>query len=141
MPQRYPFKALPSYPGMKPADIAIWERFIKLYPDAYDSVMYNMQVGQGSAGQEHDDEDVQNGWHQLKCRKIDVVGFSGERVDVIELKPHAGPSAIGQVVGYIHLYHGYRDPHSSPNPVLITDSNESDMDYLCARLNVRRVIV
>lgn len=141
MPDRYPYKKLASYPGMKPADIKIWEKFIDLYPKAYESVIYNMTVGEGSAGQQHDDTPLQNGWHQLKCRKIDVVGFIAGRVDVVELKPHAGPSTIGQVVGYMHLYHGYRDPSSFPFPVIITDSDESDMRFLCARLNVRRVVV
>lgn len=141
MPQLYPFGKLPNYPHMKPADVAIWERFINLYPDAYDNVMYDLTVGESVDTDQAPDDPLAKSWGMLNARKIDVVGFKATRVDVIEVKPHAGPSAIGQVVGYMHLYHGYRDPSSLPNPVLVTDTDENDMSFLCARLNVRRVIV
>ena len=126
---------------MKPADIAIWNTFIELYPAAYETVMYDLTVGEGVGKVQHDDPAVIKSWQMLNCRKIDVVGFKGNDVDVIEIKPHAGPSAIGQVIGYMHLYHGYRDPHSNPKPVLITDSYENDMRFLTARTNVRLIVV
>lgn len=74
-------------------------------------------------------------------RKIDVVGYTDSAVDVIEIKPHAGPSAIGQVLCYVDLYKGYRDPDSNPRAVLITDSVENDMPYLCAHYDVRLIVV
>src|SRR5690349_2056741 len=89
-----------KYPHMKPADVAIWERFIEKNPDAYDTVQYDFNVGDAPPfnplinGEEDLNQDA------LYRLKIDVVGKKGNIIDIIELKPKAGPSTIGQVKGY-----------------------------------------
>lgn len=141
MPELYPYGARYKYPHMKPADVAIWERFMREYPEAYDQCQYDLNCGEGSQQFTHEDPSAAKSWGHLKARKIDVVGYGDEYVDIIEVKPHAGPSALGQVLGYVHLYLGYVDPHADARPVIITDSMENDMPYLAARLGVRVLVV
>lgn len=141
MPELYPYGIRNKYPHLKPADEAIWERFMAAYPEAYDSVQYDLNCGEGAQGLSHEDPAMTKSWGHLKARKIDVVGFSEDHVDIIEIKPHAGPSALGQVLGYLHLYLGYVDPHADARPVIITDSMENDMPILSAKMGVRVLVV
>lgn len=141
MPELFPYGARHKYPHMKPADVAIWERFMQEYPEAYDFVQYDLNCGEGSQQFTHEDQAMTKSWGKLKARKIDVVAADGDHVDIIELKPHAGPSALGQILGYVHLYLGYVDPHADARPVIITDSMENDMPYLSAKMGVRVIVV
>lgn len=141
MPDLYPYGLRYKYPHLKPADEAIWERFMAQWPLAYSQVQYDLNCGEGSQQFSHEDPAIATSWGKLKARKIDVVGFADEYVDIIEVKPHAGPSALGQVVGYLHLYLGYVDPHADARPVIITDSVENDMPFLSAKMGVRLVVV
>ena len=85
------------YPHMMPADVAIWERFIEKFPNAYNSVEYDVKVGAiPKFVTEHEDVAIQ-GQAPLYARKIDVVGHAGANIDIIELKPNAGMSTLGQV--------------------------------------------
>ncbi|MDE1925364.1 MAG: hypothetical protein KGH79_04280 [Patescibacteria group bacterium] len=141
MPELFPYGKRHQYPGLKPADQAIWERFLTEFPMAYDSVQYNLNCGEGAQGFSHEDPSMQMMWGKLKARKIDVTAFAGDHVDIIELKPYAGPSALGQVIGYYHLYLGYVDPHADARPVIVTNAMMPDMPYLSARMGVRVIVV
>ncbi len=141
MPELYPYGARYKYPHLKPADEAIWERFMNEFPEAYAEVQYDLNCGEGSQQFTHEDPAMTKSWGKLKARKIDVVGFGDGYVDIIELKPHAGPSALGQVLGYVHLYKGYVDPGADARAVIITDSIENDMPYLAAKMGVRVIVV
>lgn len=135
------YKKLYKYPHMKPRDIAIWERHLEKYPDAYDGVLYDLNVGEGAKIPKETPENVAKSYTVLTQRKIDVVGYKAGRVDIIEVKPEASASTIGQVLGYIELYKNYVDPESDPTPVIVTDTLMPDMPLLCARQGVRLVIV
>lgn len=132
----YQYTKLGKYPHMKPNDVEIWERFIDANPDAYDSVQYDVAVGSAP------DFDVTVGDSpnatalQLYKRKIDVVGFKGTRVDIIEIKPNAGSSALGQVLGYVVLYK--RDVSAFPEPraCLLTDRIGVDVRLLAETMGV-----
>ena len=129
------------YPHMKPNDVAIWERFIDKYPDAYNSCQYDYHVGDAPPFNTlmNDDEDLnQDALYRLK---IDVVGHIGGRVDIIEVKPKAGPSTIGQVKGYKTLF--IRDEHAKGevNAVIITDQLMTNMDYMAKTEGVKLIVV
>ena len=123
----FPFKKLGKYPHMKPADILIWERFIEAHPDAYDSVQYDLGVGLLPPFEVIVVAETGGSDAELYLRKIDVVGFKDGVVDVIELKPNAGPGAVGQVEHNAFLYKNFVDKGSAPNAVLITDDFKPDV--------------
>lgn len=137
----YPYKKLAAYPHLKPADVAIWERFIDKYPNAYSSVQYDLNVGEGRGQVSHDDPSMVKSWGMLTSQKIDVIGICDDHVDIIEIKPHARTNAIGQVLCYEILYLGYIDPFAETQTVIITDEKMNDMSLLCAHHNIGLVIV
>ncbi len=126
VPENYAYGKRNSYPHMRPEDVAIWERFIDTYPEAYDYCQYDLPVGDGP---EFDTlVNPESGGHseRLYKKKIDVVGFKGESIDVIELKPTAGASAIGQVKNYVRLYKRDYTPPSAIRGIILTDAMAQD---------------
>ena len=132
----YQYTKLAKYPHMKPNDVEIWDRFIRDNPEAYDSVQYDVAVGSAP------DFDVTVGDSpnatalQLYKRKIDVVGFKNGRVDIIEIKPSAGSSALGQVLGYVLLYKRDIKLLPEPRPCLLTDKIGIDIQELADHMGV-----
>lgn len=104
MQGRYPFKKLPSYEHLRPEDIAVWERFIEKYPNAYETVNYDLKTGKGREYPETPGELIQADMIHLSRKRIDAVAYFGTWVYIIEIKPVANPSAIGQIETYTELY-------------------------------------
>lgn len=130
-----------KYPHMKPNDIAIWERFIRSNPTAYDEVQYDLAVGllppfDTVVAPETGGDDA-----KLYLRKIDVVGFIGDKIDIIEVKPNAGPAAIGQVKHNAFLYKNFVEKNSTPNAVIITDNYNTDVLLFAANQGVKIIQV
>lgn len=129
------------YPHMKPRDIEIWERFIKAYPDAYIDCQYDFHVGDAPAFDTAVEGIDNANQHMLYQLKIDVVGRKSSGLDIIEVKPDAGPSSIGQVQGYRALYVRDERPAVNVGTVIITDNEKPNMRYLCSAQGVTLYIV
>jgi len=137
----FPYEKRYKYPHMKPADVEIWERYIKKFPKEYISVQYDLGVGDPPPFDPmgNDGEDLnQDALYRLK---IDVVGHTSYRTDIIEIKPKAGPSTIGQVKGYKALYIRDENPHGAVNAVIVTDKLMPNMEYMAKRENVLVIVV
>lgn len=126
---------------MMPADVAIWERFIELHPDAYDFVEYDVKVGSvPEFVSDHPDEAMKK-QAPLYEKKIDVLAYFRTEIDVIELKPRARMSTLGQVKGYVELYKRDREPLEKVNAVIITNELMPDMGELAKIEGVGMYIV
>lgn len=119
--QREPYKKSHWYTHMKPYDVAIWERFIAKYPNMFDEVIYDLHVGGKPDIAPDTAPEMVKSWVMLNQKKIDVVGFKGAQVFIVEVKPDAGASAVGQVLNYKQLYNMYIDPGAVCIPVICTD--------------------
>ena len=129
------------YPHMKPRDIEIWERFIKAYPDAFENVQYDFHVGDPPPFNTLMDDDTDRNQDQLYRLKIDVIGHAPGRIDIIEVKPDAGPSTIGQINGYKMLYVRDEEPKENIGQIIITDKERPNMAYLCEKGGIQLFVV
>lgn len=136
MPGLFEYKLLPKYPHMKPADVLIWERFIKTNPDEYTSVDYDVLVGTGRRHEGAAEPELVDGFEILTKKKIDVVGYRGGFAHIIEIKPNAGPSALGQVISYEILYKRDINQNIPTKSILLTDVIGVDMPLLAKNLGV-----
>lgn len=136
----FDFKKLAWYPHMMPYDVAIWERFIENNPKAYERVIYDFPVGSGPEFDTSLGDNSDATAQALYKKRIDVVGFKNGQVDIIELKPRAGASALGQVLGYVELYKRDISMTPAPRPVLITDTIRSDMEEMAQALGVTLLV-
>ncbi len=115
------------YPHMMPEDVAIWERFIARYPDAYDGCEYDVPVGTLPNFDVKLSEGTEDQTYKLYKKKIDVVAYSKEDIDIIELKPNAGASAVGQIKMYRSLFIKEFSPPIAPRCIIITDKVSDDV--------------
>jgi hypothetical protein len=129
------------YPNMRDKETLIWERFLAKFPDAYDEVVYNLKLGEGADIPEGTAENIARDFKELTQHKIDVVGFKGNNIDIIELKPYAGVGAIGQVIGYRDLYITYIDRNANPNLVVISDVLRNDTKTIADKQNIKLIII
>jgi hypothetical protein len=129
------------YPNVRETETLIWERFLERYPDAYDEVAYNVKVGEGAEIPDGTEQNLAKGFKELTQHKIDVVGFKGNSVDIIELKTYAGARATGQVIFYRDLYTHNIDTSASPNLVIITDTLRPDTKIVCEKQNIKLIVV
>ena len=89
---------------MKPEDVAAWERFIDTNPGYFETVDYNFALGEGVDVGEEEPESQRRGFQTLTQKKVDVVGYRGTSVFIVEVKPIADMRALGQALVYSHLY-------------------------------------
>lgn len=130
-----------KYPHMKPLDVAIWERFIDQNPNAYETVQYDFNVGDPPPFNTLMDDGEDLNQDALYRLKIDVVGKKGNSIDIIEIKPSAGASAIGQVQSYQKLYIRDKWGVGKIGMVILTNKIMPNMDYLAKSAGVRLIVV
>lgn len=126
MVESFKYEKRSAYPHMKPADVALWERFIEKYPDAYDTCEYDFWVGSPPPFNPIVNEETMGSADGLYRLKIDVVGHKGSGIDIIEVKPRADAKAIGQIKEYVRLYFRDEKPATRPQAVIITDTIRQD---------------
>lgn len=137
----FKFEKRPSYPHMNVRDVAIWERFIDKFVGAYNNVYYDFHIGDAPPFNTLMDDDTDKNQDMLYRLRIDVVGETDEFCDIIEIKPSAGPSTIGQVESYKTLYERDEQTQKKVRAVIITDKENPNMAYLCKEKGVILIIV
>ncbi len=126
----YPYEVRAWYPHMARLDAEIWSRFVASNPDAFDSVAYDLPVGEGAAFDTVVNPTTGGNIAKLYQRKIDVVGKKNDKYSVIEVGPRAGTAKIGQVKAYAKLFARDFPGAGAPSAVIITDSLLPEMDFL-----------
>ena len=129
------------YPHMKPRDVAIWERYIAQYPEAYDKCQYDFGIGDIPNFIANASSKEGQAMQELYKLKIDVLGYKNDTIDLIEVKPDAGASSIGQLLGYIALYKRDEKPTFKVRPVIITDVLKPNMQFFAEQQGVTLYIV
>ncbi len=131
----FPAEKLQQYPHMFPLDIAIWERFLATHEKLYNTVAYDVKVGTGTPVPANTPPEYARMQDILSKYRIDVVGFDGSQIYIIEVKPEASTVALGQVLTYIELYKRDFAPTLPVKGVIITDRELPDIRYLTQQNN------
>ena len=127
MAGKYNYQVLRKYPHLLGEDSIIWDRFIALYPDRFDTVDYDVHVGSGiSPTPETPIADSQQ-WRNLTRKRIDVIAWKNDSPTIIEVKRRVGLDTLGQILGYKFLYQR-QHPDIILLPILVVTSRISDDD-------------
>lgn len=105
--------AVLKYPHMMPAEVPIWERWLSQYGKDYSKFDYDVHVGEGITTDPTWQANIATMAKILTQKRIDAVGYIGDRRVIFEVKPDAGLSALGQLIAYRDLYlrdTGYKGP-------------------------------
>ena len=126
---------------MGPRDRAIWRRFLTKYEDDFDLFKYDVLCGPKLRVEKEDVPWLGDLSERLMALRIDVIGYKKGEAWLIEVKPNAGLSALGQLMAYRYylrpeLYEG-RDLKA----VVVTDYTRHYMPPLDEAFEIERVVV
>lgn len=127
MPGRFPFKRLSKYPHMKPEDVKVWDRLIASTPGFFETVDYDVAVGQGAPQNPDLPPEIQADGKILTQKKVDAVGYLGQNVYVVEVKPIADMRALGQILTYTALFTADHPELENVFPMIVCGSVEREL--------------
>jgi hypothetical protein len=132
---------LKKYPHLMVNDVAIWERYLDLHAVEWDSFEYDVRVGEGQLPNPAHPKNIQLMAVALSEKRIDVVGRIRGRVWIIEVKPSAMLSAVGQLISYQILYEERFPGSGSTELLIVTDRIGPDLENLCKKFRISIAVV
>ena len=125
------------YPHMLPRDKFLWDRFLAVHGTYFERFDYDIRVGEGIGKLPGYPENIQRLALALTQKRIDAVGYRGDEIWVFEIKPHAGLSAVGQVLSYETLWNKQFPSRPVYRKAIVTDFVDNDIRTLCNEYNIR----
>lgn len=124
------FEGIPAH--VSSDDLALWEIFRKRYAKDYVKFYFDVALGTGEPSPPNVGASVAEAWRRLTKFRADVVGDTGTEWHLIELRPNAGPGALGAVQAYSSLWFE-GPPDTRPLKVIIvTDRCANDIKRVAA---------
>lgn len=141
MPERYPYGKRNWYPHLSAQEAEIWDRFIEKFPDAYDSVEYDIKIGPVPDFVANNEDPAMQKQAPLYRYKIDVIGYKDETIDIIELKQKAQFYTVGQVKGYWRTWSKEHSPPEPPRVLVITGEAAPEVGEVAQAEGVVLIVV
>jgi len=126
MAGRLPYITRRKYPHMVGDETKVWNRFVVKFPKRFDTVDYDFRVGEGMPYQEDWEDNIRRMVTAITQKRIDVVGWNGDRPTIIEVKVRAGLSALGQVLGYAALFRIELPKFPFPEMMIVCETTTAD---------------
>lgn len=119
------FMGLP--PHVSQNDLVLWEQFRRLFAQDFRRFFFDVALGTGQEPAPNTPVGVAAAWRRLTRFRADVVADTAERWTIIELRPNAGPGAIGALQTYTTLW-TQEPPDTRPvDALLVTDTCTEDI--------------
>lgn len=138
---RFPNILLYKFPRMSPQDVEIWKRFIIKYGNKFDSFDYDLPVGEGEDPGEEYEPFLRKDFIDLTKKRIDAVGYKDGQPTIIEIKPRAGSTALGQLLVYRKLFLKSFSQFSSVPLLLITEFLNTEEQDIYKSHGIKYLIV
>lgn len=122
---------MPHYPHMLAEDSEVWTRYLASPVHEILEVWYDVHVGQGVLLPVDSDDLVKRIALGVTRKRIDVVCRMASAVWVVEIKPVANMTALGQALSYHGLFTREYLTTRNTFPVVICDRVDQDLvdDY------------
>lgn len=104
----------------------IWQAFLDGYGDSYEYFHYNVKIGEDRISEEERKDSIKRMTEELALKRIDAVGKRGSTWDVIEIRRHAGPGTVGQILTYESLWVTYAPGLRPYTVAIVTDYMDID---------------
>jgi len=121
----------PTFEGIPPhvssEDLILWEQFRRRSSKDYVAFYFDVSLGTGEEPGPGINEKVGQAWRRLTKFRADVVGDTGTEWHLIELRPNAGPGAVGAIQTYSTLW-TIKPPDARPLvSIIVTDRCTNDI--------------
>lgn len=132
---------IPLRTHLSQGELAIWQKFTTLFPDRFDLVAYDYELGEPRGFDETRPENYAAHHRYLGGYKIDVIGYKEQVETIIEVKKQATSKALGEVWLYSEVYHKENPDKVMPRLMILTDEEMPHMREICESEGVELVIV
>ena len=133
----------PKFVGVPPhvsrEDLPLWERWRRRYAASYRRFYFDVALGAGAPIPDGTAVNVAEAWSRLTRLRADVVGDRGDAWVLIELRPHAGPGAIGAIQSYSILLLGSLPDDRPLTSMLVTDRCSEDIKAVAGAVGIEVV--
>jgi len=119
----------PKYKHMSPYECYLFDYFLREHGPTFDGFDYDVHVGEGMTPPEWLAPQYRDLSVLLTQKRIDAVAHRGKQLFILEVKPHAALSALGQLIAYRDLYLRQFTPETTPKLAVISDFFGRDEDY------------
>lgn len=130
----------PTWEGIPPhvssEDLPLWEEFRRRYASQYQAFYFDVALGEGEAAEGAVSERVAAAWRRLTRFRADVVGDTGSEWHLIELRPRAGPAALGAIQTYATLWLAGPPDRRAVRPIVVTDRCPGDIRRVAGLMGV-----
>lgn len=137
----YPPELLHKYPHMFALDIAIWERFLTSEYNVFDGIQYDIKLGTGTKAPQGTSDNYARMQEILSKYRVDAIGHTKTDVTIIEVKPEAGTTAIGQVDLYTALYRRDYGTDKVVKGMIVTNWELPDIRYHCNEKGFQLIVL
>ena len=127
---------------MLPEDRAIWRRFLEYFEDQFELYIYDHLVGpRYDWGEFELPPGVEKLAERLYALRIDVLAMREGETWVVEVKPLAGLSALGQVLAYDYYIRRQEEVTPFVGRMIVTDYVRHYMPQLWAKYGIWVVVL
>lgn len=126
---------------MLPSDVAIWERFLERYGKDYTGFDYDVHVGGWVTETDQWTGTKKKVYWSMAAKRIDAVGHKPGEIWLLEVKPEAGVTAVGQLVMYSMLYRDRFHPVENVMAALVCENVLPDEKSVITRLGFKIFVV
>jgi len=132
-----PLVKLRKYPHLEPYDTAIWNAWLDTDPWPNALVAYDVHVGTVATVPNGTPDNYRRMVEYLSSLRIDAVILAPDMTLVIEIKPSASLSAVGQALGYAHFFNAKFPQYPPAVPTILTDLPKPDTPAICAKYGIK----
>ncbi len=126
---------------MGPRDRGIWNQFLSEHENDFDLFHYDVLVGPKLRVESAELPWLGDLSEKLMCLRVDVLAYTKKECWIIEVKPNAGLSALGQLMAYRY----YLDPSYYSGrrlkAVVVTDYARHYMPELDKAFEIERIVM
>jgi hypothetical protein len=120
-------------------DARIWERFLAAYLGFFTDAAYDVALGGAETADPDATEADRLMWKWNTAKRIDAVVRNADEIWLCEVRPGAGLSAVGAVLGYTVLSEHDRWATLPIVPTIVTDHMDDDTKLVCRELEIQVV--
>lgn len=125
------------YPHMAKRDVAVWRRWLALHEMAFLAFSYDVALGGRRLQLEGADEATLLGWQYSTALKIDAVGWQGNQVWIIEVRPDATTSALGAALTYTLVAKREHLTELPMIPTIVCEAIQLNVEWACQATGVQ----
>ena len=128
-----------KYAHMMAEDYAAWTAYLQSDYEDFDEVWYDVHVGVPMAVPPDSPNYMQAVVDGVSRKRIDVVGRWGNALYIIEVKPHANMTALGQALTYVHLFIEEFTIDGPVRAMIVATTCDADILDIAMRMNIKIV--